>query len=95
MYDQNQILDHMDKLLYCHCLLISLLVVMLTIYPVELLLFLVKLTKISYEFIVLYVFLKLTETETAHPKSSKVIAGITLVIVIAALYCKYYLTQKI
>jgi hypothetical protein len=95
MYDQNQILDQTDKLLYCECLLVSLLVAMLTVYPVESLLFLVKLTKIAYEFTVLYVFLRLTETETAYPNNLKVLLSIMLVIVAAALYCKTYLTQKI
>lgn len=60
LYDSNQILDQLDKGLYLLCALSSCLVIALTLYPAEGLLFLVKLVKLSTESVLLHIFLRLT-----------------------------------
>lgn len=42
LYDNNQILDQIDKGLYCLCLVASLTVIGITVYPVESLMLLLK-----------------------------------------------------
>lgn len=48
LYDPNEILDQIDKIIYGQCLVICLLTTILTVYPIELLVFLLRCVKFSY-----------------------------------------------
>lgn len=75
LYDSNQILDQIDKGLYSLCFAMSLLVIGLTVYPVEELMFLLKATKLVTEGLLVYLFIRLTEVDLTHPNTLKVLVG--------------------
>lgn len=86
LYDQNDILDRSDKTQYGVCLAVCLLVCLLTIWPQEQLLFLIKSAKCLYEVVILYIFLKLTETDSG--KAKKAMMATMSLFYLLVIYCK-------